>query len=110
MNRIITEVEAPDDTEDQTQRLYRAAAPVRESIPDFPAVTGICRECVNAFIYQRQYGEEVTVICDTAYPPRPMPLDIIRCSRFEKRGQMSLDRMQDMAAIVDKRESSGQYL
>lgn len=114
MGRIIEVEECDLPTEAQSERavrkLYQAASPITEAIPDFASVTGICRECSNAFMYQRQYGDEVVLICEARHPQCAVPPDVVKCSRFEKRGQLSLDRMQDMATLVDKREGGGQYL
>jgi len=37
-------------------------------------------------------------------------LDIMECSNYSRRGQMSIDTMMDMALIVDPAERTGQYL
>lgn len=97
--------------EDADERaVFRAAYPIDESVVEFSLVAGLCRTCTHAFLYQRAYGDEVHVVCDALHPPLRMPLDVVRCSRYEKRGQLSLSSMNEMAIPVDGRPDPKGYL
>lgn len=90
--------------------LYKAARPVHERVPQFSGVTGLCRDCTHSFLYQQAYGDEIHVICDAIHPPLRMPLDIVKCSRFERRGQRSLQDLNESALHISKEPVPGQYL
>ena len=104
------EFEEETDDSSAVEALYRAASPVTERIPDFSGVVGVCRTCTHAFLYQRAYGDEIHVTCDAIHPPMRMPLDIVKCSRFEVRGQQTLRELSEMARLVSKEPIPGQYL
>lgn len=91
----------------EANELHRRA--VQEPMPDFSTVTGLCRTCSNAFIYQREYGEEVRVRC--ASIAQYVPHDITLCTGYSRRGEPVLRDMLSMATLIDKREAAGgQYL
>lgn len=100
-----------EDTEqDKLVNQISARAP-QEPLPKFPEVTGICRMCGNATIMRRQYEEVPAVFCSVFRDDRRIPLDIIECTSFYKRGGMSLRDMSEMAILIDERkQSGGQYL
>ena len=75
----------------------------------FPEVKGLCRTCAHAHITRSQYSEVPTVICEALISENHrVPLDIVECSSYAKRGQMSLDDMGEIALFVDpKRVKAG---
>jgi hypothetical protein len=77
----------------------------------FPQVTGICRTCSKAWIWKRQYEEYPNVYCMVQYDTaRVMPLDVSDCTEYERRGELSLRELADMAVLVDTRKKPGQYV
>ena len=75
----------------------------------FPEITGLCRTCRNAHITRTQYSEVPTVICEALIGENyRVPLDIMECSSYDKKGRMSLDDMTEIALLVDpKRVKAG---
>ena len=75
----------------------------------FPEITGLCRTCAHAHITRTRYSEVPTVICEALISEaHRVPLDIVECSNYARRGQMTLDDMGEIALFVDpKRVKAG---
>ena len=97
-------------SEKERDKLYATTRNSQDKNPRFPEVTGLCRTCRSAHITKRQYESQPTVVCNYSERSVPMHLDIMECSNYSRRGQMSIDTMMDMALIVDPAERTGQYL
>jgi hypothetical protein len=79
--------------------------------PRFPEIVGCCRTCCNAHVTRRQYSDVPAVFCQAfGQNHNRMPLDIMECSSYQKRGETSLRDMAEVAILIDARPGSGQYL
>lgn len=69
-----------------------------------PEIKGICRTCVRATIFTRGDVEhrETFVKCNAL--EQYVKHDIVECTSYWRRGQMSLDDMQEIALVIDKRK------
>ena len=77
----------------------------------FSEVTGLCRTCKNALIRQRAYSEMPSVICERLWEQaHRVPLDIMKCTGYERVGEMTLRDMHEMALIINTSKNAGQYL
>ena len=101
-----------EDREYLKERLWQDAAPFEEpNATWFPEIKGLCRTCKEAFIFQREHGERPEIICKALFEkPRRMPPDVMKCSEYRHRGDMSINTMADMAYLIDPRDTGGQYL
>lgn len=82
-----------------------------EGIGRFPEVKGLCRTCSQAVIRRQAYSELPTVLCEVIFNrPHQVPLDIMECSKYQRKGELSLWQMEEMATIIDSRVKGGQYL
>ena len=82
-----------------------------ETTPRFPEIIGCCRTCSNAHVTRRQYSDVPAVFCQAfGQNNNRMPLDIVECSSYSKRGGVSLRDMAELAILLDPRKDSGQYL
>ncbi len=77
----------------------------------FREVIGCCRTCRHAHITRRQYSEVPDILCTGIWEkPHRIPLDIMECTSYERRGEMSLREMGTLALEIDPRKKGGQYL
>ena len=76
----------------------------------FPEIRGLCRTCSSAHIFRRQYSEVPTLFCQAFDISKRMPLDIMECSRYSRRGELRMDELAEMAILIDGRDAGGQYL
>ena len=77
----------------------------------FPQVTGLCRTCSRGWIWKRQYEEYPAVECLVSYEhPRRMPLDVTECTEYDRRGDLSLRELGEIAVLIDVRKKPGQYV
>lgn len=109
-------VVAGDDDSPKEQlinELHARANSASPSPPRFPEIRGLCRTCDNAHITRRQYDEMPSIRCSALsswHRSDGMPHDIMECTEYRKRGQLSLREMADLALLVDARKKGGQYL
>ena len=68
---------------------------------DLKSVYGICAECAQ-FFYCRQSYQNKRAWCDR-FNTLLMGKDrMIECNKFEKRGQLNLNQMADIAWIIER--------
>ena len=104
------------DNENARERLhdvvYARAKTLEESRQGrFPEVRGLCRTCTKAHITRAQYDEQPRVLCDALYGnTHYVPLDIMECSSYARRGELELRELTELAILIDPRDKGGQYL
>ena len=84
-------------TDPEEARVFRAAQILEEKDPGrtrFPEVRGLCRTCDYALIRRREYSEIPTVVCRKLDKPHQVPLDVVECTGYSRRGEMGLRTMQ----------------
>ena len=101
-----------DGSERESQRQFVLTKGEQvEGVGKFPEIKGLCRTCSQALIRRQQYSEMPTIICESTWNrPHPVPPDIIECSKYQRKGEMTLFQMEGMATIIDERKKGGQYL
>ena len=99
--------EQQKDLEKAAQTGHRLVA--QDGRQRFPEITGLCRTCMHAHITRTRYSEVPTVICEALMNQNyRVPLDIMECSSYTRRGRLSLDDMTEIALLVDpKRVKAG---
>ncbi len=98
-------------SEGERQNILTRGEVLSEGASKFPEVRGLCRNCSQAHITRRAYSEVPTVICKSVFDhPHRVPLDIKECTGFQRRGELTLYQMNDMAILIDERQAGGQYL
>lgn len=114
--KILDELkEQSDDYADgaRLERLAKAQGLVSDEMGGMKGqaanIPGICRTCTHATIVSRGSVEhkETTIMCGIL--GKMVPHDIMECTDYWKRGQMSLRDMQEIAWFIDNRPPSGQY-
>jgi hypothetical protein len=86
-----------------------------QGVGRFPEIKGLCRTCEHALISRRAYEEVPRIKC--MYQSEPgsptagrMPLDVMECTLYRRRGEMDLRDMAIIALKIDPRDPGGQYL
>ena len=99
-----------EDRDEVYDYVYNVARD-QERIKDFASVKGLCRTCQRGFIRQREFDDVPEVICRAIYErPHRVPHDVMKCTDYRRRGEMDLREMTQVAVLIDKRVSGGQYL
>ena len=67
---------------------------------------GLCSDCINANVVTTEYGT-VYAYCDRFEMSISGRDAIVSCTRYSKRGELTLQEMQDIAIIieVDKKQA-----
>lgn len=67
--------------------------------------------CRKSLIRQQEFGDQPEVICQAVYDkPHRVPYDIMKCTGYERRGEMDIRTMANLALLIDARPDGGQYL
>ena len=101
------------DDEKKDERIFAIGYQITGALGQnkFAEVIGCCRTCKQAHITRRQYSEVPKIVCTALWEQaHQVPLDIIECTSYEKRGEMDLRDMGQIALTIDPRKKGGQYL
>ena len=103
-----------EDREDLQSRLQSVGSPLWDGASNgakFADIRGLCRTCTHGFIRRREHSERPQIICQALFEhPHRVPPDIMHCSDYKRRGEVTLREMGELALLIDARETGGQYL
>ena len=63
-------------------------------------IKSLCNSCDNGQTVERANGH-ITILCHWMHPATHMPLDVERCSQYERRGTPSLHHQKEIAWTLE---------